>query len=307
MSGAVSIIIPVYNGERHVRAAVESTLMQTRAPAEVIVVNDGSDDGTAAVLDAFGDRIRVVHQANAGVSSARNAGAARATGDWLLFLDADDVLEPEALRHLLSAASEEPAVVFGRVIEELKGQWHARGNTDCAGAPPQGALGNFWKAAIVTPGAALVRRSLHDAVGGFLLSQLAEDRDYWMRCGMLAHFIPVPHVVLRKRTRPDSASVNVRRGILNGLLCQFHFLQWCAARGYDTSVFSVDDAALIERALLKARRYPCWPAFHDVLDFAQERGIESPAIRRLRRWAPILPARDAAGRWWARMRGGANP
>lgn len=302
----ISVVIPVYNGAGHVGDAVRSALAQQPLP-EVIVVNDGSTDCTADELAAFGNRIRVVQQENQGVSAARNVGAARATGDWLLFLDADDLLEPDALRHLLDAAGNESAVVFGRVIEELDGQWHARGNTDCAGAPPQGAIGNFWKAAIVTPGAALVCRALHDAVGGFLLPQLGEDRNYWMRCGMLARFIPIQQVVLRKRTRPNSASVDRRRGILNGLHSQFHFMQWCAARGYDTSVFGVDDAALIERALLKARRYACWPAFRDVLRVARERGIQSPALRRLRRWAPILPARDAAGRWWARMRGGANP
>ena len=86
----ISIIMPVYNGERFVADAIGSILMQTIADWELIVVNDGSTDGTQAVLECFaGDpRIRLLRKENGGVSSARNAGIAAATGEYLAFLDA---------------------------------------------------------------------------------------------------------------------------------------------------------------------------------------------------------------------------
>ena len=86
----ISVIIAVYNGAATIRKAVQSVLDQSYAAHEVIVVDDGSADDTAAVVREFGGRVRYVHQTNAGVSAARNAGATVASGDWLAFLDADD-------------------------------------------------------------------------------------------------------------------------------------------------------------------------------------------------------------------------
>jgi len=87
----VSVIIPVYNGEAYIAQAVRSALDQEHAAKEIIVVNDGSTDGTLAVLRSFGDAIRIVDQVNGGPPQARNAGLHVARGDYLAFLDADDV------------------------------------------------------------------------------------------------------------------------------------------------------------------------------------------------------------------------
>jgi glycosyltransferase involved in cell wall biosynthesis len=96
----VSVVIPAYNRAATVAEAVASVLAQTVPPHEIIVVDDGSTDATPEVLAAFGDRIIVVRQPNAGVSAARNAGVARATGDWLAFLDSDDLWLPDRLATL---------------------------------------------------------------------------------------------------------------------------------------------------------------------------------------------------------------
>ncbi|MEW5943853.1 MAG: glycosyltransferase [Pseudomonadota bacterium] len=93
-----SVIIPAYNCASTIGRAIESVLGQTCPPAEVIVVDDGSTDATREVVAGFGDRVRYLRQANAGVSAARNAGARAATGDWLAFLDADDWYYPDRLR-----------------------------------------------------------------------------------------------------------------------------------------------------------------------------------------------------------------
>ena len=98
-----SIIIPVYNVARYVRAALDSVCRQTHVNWEAICVDDGSTDGSEAILDEYKNkdsRFKVIHQANAGVSAARNAALDSLTGDWALFLDADDVLEESALARI---------------------------------------------------------------------------------------------------------------------------------------------------------------------------------------------------------------
>jgi len=86
----VSIIIPVYNDEAHIADAIESALAQTLSDIEVVVVNDGSTDGTAAILERYKDRIAIVTQDNQGAGSARNAGIKASSGKYLCFLDSDD-------------------------------------------------------------------------------------------------------------------------------------------------------------------------------------------------------------------------
>ena len=98
MNPKVSVVTPAYNAAAQLPEAISSVRAQTCTDWEMIVVNDGSTDGTASLLDAQDDpRIRVIDQANSGVSAARNAGLDAAQGDYLTFLDADDVLPPGAL------------------------------------------------------------------------------------------------------------------------------------------------------------------------------------------------------------------
>lgn len=101
MIPTVSIVIPCYNYERYVGLALDSVMRQRVAPLEVIVVDDGSTDGSAAVIRGF-PGVRYLHQANAGHVAAFNRGYAEARGDIVLFLDADDVLEPEAVAEVLA-------------------------------------------------------------------------------------------------------------------------------------------------------------------------------------------------------------
>jgi glycosyltransferase involved in cell wall biosynthesis len=104
----VSCIVPVYNGERYLAEALESILGQTYRSLEVIVVDDGSTDGTAAVLATYRQRITCLHQTNAGHAAARNRGLAVARGEFVAFLDADDLWHPEKLARQMARFQARP-------------------------------------------------------------------------------------------------------------------------------------------------------------------------------------------------------
>ena len=104
MDNKISIIVPAYNIETYLARTLDSILDQTYRNLEVIVVNDGSKDGTGAVLDRFAaqdPRIRAIHKENGGVTSARLRGLAEATGEWIGFVDGDDLAEPDMYERLL--------------------------------------------------------------------------------------------------------------------------------------------------------------------------------------------------------------
>jgi glycosyltransferase involved in cell wall biosynthesis len=107
----VSVVIPTYNRAHVVITAIESALGQTRPPLEVVVVDDGSTDGTEARVRALGDaRVRYLGQANGGVSAARNAGVRAATGTLVAFLDSDDVWKPDKLERDVAVLAAHPEV-----------------------------------------------------------------------------------------------------------------------------------------------------------------------------------------------------
>lgn len=105
----VSTIIPAYNAAKYVRAAVESALAQTYTDNEIIVVDDGSTDETPLVLEAFGPKITFLRQQNAGVSAARNKALSVASGEFVAYLDADDVWHPEKLAKQVEFLDSHPA------------------------------------------------------------------------------------------------------------------------------------------------------------------------------------------------------
>jgi glycosyltransferase involved in cell wall biosynthesis len=108
----ISVIIPVYNGAATIRRALDSVAAQSYPPAEIVVVDDGSTDGTAEIVERHAGPIRLLRQQNQGVSVARNRGAAEATGDWLAFLDADDLYFPDRLKWHADWIADDPNLDF---------------------------------------------------------------------------------------------------------------------------------------------------------------------------------------------------
>ena len=118
----VSVVIPAYNAAATVGAAVRSALEQTVLPHEVIVVDDGSTDGTQEALAAFGSAVRVVRQANGGIAAARTTGHRAATGDLIAWLDADDLARPERFEVQVAVLDAEPsAVIVGTDFDTFGG------------------------------------------------------------------------------------------------------------------------------------------------------------------------------------------
>lgn len=116
----VSVVIPCYNGEQFVRRTIESVLQQTYNYYEIIVVNDGSKDNTYKILLPYVDRnnIRLITKPNTGVSDSRNIGMKYVTGDYILFLDADDVLDPDFLEKRVDILEKDPTLDYctGEII-----------------------------------------------------------------------------------------------------------------------------------------------------------------------------------------------
>ena len=108
----VSVAMPVYNGSATVAQAVRSLLDQTYRPIEIIVVDDGSTDGTWEVLQSFGSAIRAIRQPNSGIAAARNAGLNAAQGEFIALMDSDDICEPERIAAQARFLGERPEVVL---------------------------------------------------------------------------------------------------------------------------------------------------------------------------------------------------
>lgn len=257
----ISIIIPAYNAAGFLAAGIRSCLNQTQAAYEIIVVDDGSNDGTAEVAASFEEKIQYLYFENRGVSRARNVGAMRARGEWLVFLDADDQLLPHALESLLKTALENKAgVAYGAVIERREPPQQARlnGFDYAAGVPPHGAERSFWRNAIITPGSAIVKARLHEEVGGFVSGyEPMEDRDYWIKCGLLQQIAFCDTVVLDKIWRPSSHGSQHSKRIYRGQRALRALKSWSAERGVATD-WMPNDQEIIKSALdetLWRRRY----------------------------------------------------
>lgn len=113
---AISVIVPVYNVERYLPMCLESIVQQQLADYEVILVDDGSTDGSAAICDEFAEQypeFRVIHKGNGGVAAARNRGIEEAKGEYILFLDSDDFLVPDTIKPLLELAQDNDLDVLG--------------------------------------------------------------------------------------------------------------------------------------------------------------------------------------------------
>jgi glycosyltransferase involved in cell wall biosynthesis len=185
---AVSVIIPTYNHREFVMETLESVFAQTFTDYEIIVVNDSSPDDTAILLRPLAEsgRIRYFEQPNAGQASARNRGLAEARGEFIAFLDDDDLWPPDKLEWQVHVMRESDA------IGVVYGQKGDIGDNDLspAAAPSGHVLEDFVRTSwIQTPGQTLIRHSVIKAIGGFDTEIWGtDDWDLWLRLARVTEF-----------------------------------------------------------------------------------------------------------------------
>ncbi len=167
----LSVIIPVFNGEATLTPCIRSAQAQHGIDTEILVIDDGSTDRSAAVAQSFGPKVRLFTGPNGGVSAARNRGIAAASGEWIVFLDADDLLRPGTLRMRLDTAEVTGADVVVCDWQEVRacGDGVQRDRVRRLDLCPQQEdieIG-FATGAWAPPAALMYRRSLVKAIGGF--------------------------------------------------------------------------------------------------------------------------------------------
>jgi len=181
VSSLVSIVIPSFNYGRFLASAIESALGQTHEPIEVIVVDDGSSDDSCEVARRF--PVTLITQANAGVAAARNHGASKARGEWLVFLDADDELEKTYVaRCLLAVRNAGPGVVYAYT------QMRYFGDRDGIHRSGPFSRRRILRGNLVNT-SALVKRSAFEHAGGFSTEWRLghEDCEFWVRLYSLGY------------------------------------------------------------------------------------------------------------------------
>jgi glycosyltransferase involved in cell wall biosynthesis len=208
------VVVAAYNAERHVGDTVRAILAQTRAPHEVIVVDDGSTDGTADVLAGFGHDIRVIRQANSSAAGAYNRGFAEARGDYIARCDADDVWQPQKLERQLEAVRRHPEVTLA-----IGAAWiFGREDRLFAPAPGEGVLEHArfahlmfdWN--VVCSSTALIKRTLVEQLGPLIPGLVCEDYEYWLRAlraGATVYYDP--EVLVRYRQHDANVTNNLLR------------------------------------------------------------------------------------------------
>jgi len=202
----VSVVIPTYNYGRFVTQAVDSVLAQTYRPLEVIVVDDGSTDDTRERLQPYGERIRYVHQLNAGPEGARNTGLALAQGEWVAFLDPDDSWLPGKLELQVRLLEQQTDVVM---VCSQTCSTQADAVIPPVPTTRRLALAEVFLRNPVCTSTVLTRKSVVDAVGHFRKGIRSEDWDLWMRIARAGTILMVEAPLVVYRIHGGNRSRNV--------------------------------------------------------------------------------------------------
>lgn len=219
-SPLVSVIIPTYNAAEFLAEAIQSALNQTYRNCEIIVVDDGSTDGTEMLLQAFGQQVKYVRQGNRGPSAARNTGIRLAQGEYLCFLDADDVWRAtkveaqvsfmEAYRDIGMVFCDEEEVDGEKVINGSllrKSQFYPEivAQSPISGAYQKLLIENFIPTSMV-----MLKRECLGKAGLFDEAlRVSEDRDLWSRVAAHYRIAGLPTILGQKRAHPNNISSKV--------------------------------------------------------------------------------------------------
>jgi glycosyltransferase involved in cell wall biosynthesis len=236
----ISVIIPCYNAERYIAATIRSVLLQNWQKLEIVVVDDGSKDHSAQLVrDAFPD-VKLVCQPNQGVAVARNTGIAQATGDWIAFLDADDIWLDGKLALQWAQLQANPGVRMNYTAWQV---WQSidaapsdafikhlqsRANDQRAWTGASGwVYPDLLLDCVVWTSTVLAHRSVFEEVGNFDATlRIGEDYDLWLRASRVTQILRVPKPLALYRTH--SASITKSAPIKNyqGVVIQRALDRW---------------------------------------------------------------------------------
>jgi glycosyltransferase involved in cell wall biosynthesis len=204
----VSVIIPAYNGEKFIEEALRSLFAQKCPAEEIIVIDDGSTDGTASVLEKYRKQVSYHFQENSGLAAARNAGIRVSKGAYLAFLDADDLFHPEKIEVQKTFLDSHPEIdmVFSD-FEYFGGMLLRRPIPDSLKKGEGNLLLDLFRFNCIAIPTVLLRRECFQEVGSFDESLLAvEDYDLWLRLVKRKKIGYVDHVLAKVRLHPENMS-----------------------------------------------------------------------------------------------------
>jgi len=250
----VSVVIPVYNGASTISRAIESALAQTVPPSEVIVVDDGSQDETAAVASRF--PVKFVSQANAGPAAARNHGAWISKGQWIAFLNSDDAWLPRKTERQLPLTDDNSIGVI---------HCYVRRDYRYGNPPPVVSFDRLWWRNCVATSSTLVRRSAFEEFSGFDMDPAiisVEDYNLWLRMAARGwRIVTVPEPLCQytptsgSLTRQLSRFAQAELANLKKIACELHIPQGKAMKKQIRILEEYGRQLLNDRDLKTARVY----------------------------------------------------
>jgi len=209
-SKTASVIIPSYNSSAYVRDAVDSALAQTYKDIEVIVVDDGSTDDTKQVLEPYirGNKIKYIHQANRGLSGARNTGIKAAKGEYIALLDADDIFLPEKIEKQVAHLESHPEcdVSYCDLYHFNDGEPNVLLKLNYRYYSGKEVLPNLLRQSFIAPVTVVFRKSVFERFGYFdeAMRQFAEDLEFWLRLSYGgAQICFLPEILAKLRLRGE--------------------------------------------------------------------------------------------------------
>ena len=278
----VSIITPCYNGETYIGRTIDSVQAQTFTNWEHVIVDDGSTDGSAAIVETYvatDSRLRLIRQPNGGVSKARNNGFAACSpqSDYRLFLDADDCLEREMLAVMVNHLDAHPQVglaycgcVYIDTDDRVTGKKNVVRYVRCglfgtrklAADCPETPFESVCVSAGLVPSVAVLRRSVYELTPRWdeMFGQPAEDRDLFMHMALRGTIHYVPREMVRKRQHDSQSTADIMK-----LRAQDERLnrKWNSMRGLiDDDREKVEQGRRLREGRLPANAYAEWGNDH---------------------------------------------
>jgi glycosyltransferase involved in cell wall biosynthesis len=221
MMPKVSVIIPAYNAMKYLPETLESVLKQTFTDFEVVIVDDGSSDNICEWANQIiDDRVRLISQQNQELAAARNTGILNSTGEYIAFIDADDIWEASKLEKQVNYLDSDPLVglvdTWTALIDENGNFLNKIINNSIEGDVRRIAT-EVCNAFIASGSSPMIRRTCFDKVGLFDVDiKFAEDVDMWIRIGIHYHFGVVKEPLIRYRQHPNNKSRNCQ-SMLEGI------------------------------------------------------------------------------------------